>query len=169
MNKSKTREISKLQQCSFVHLRANGAWGEAAMKKSMSKGAKPAPKPKSVEEYLAQVPAPGRRTLQAVRARIRAALPVEATERLSWGMPSFALDGCLVCYAAFKDHCSLFPMSRAVVKRLLPKLKKYAASTGTIRFPLDKPLPAGLVKAIVKTRLAQRSAQRASRVKQGKR
>ena len=75
-------------------------------------------KPTTVEEYFAAVPEPHRTTLETLRQRIRAAAPEGATERLSYGMPSFHYKKGLVCYAAFKNHCSLFPMSGRVLEQL---------------------------------------------------
>jgi uncharacterized protein YdhG (YjbR/CyaY superfamily) len=116
-------------------------------------------KTSSVDEYLAAVPEPGRSTLQALRRSIRAAAPAETAEVISYGMPSFRYQGGLVVYAAFKKHCSLFPMSTLVFKRLEKELKPYRSSTGTLQFPLDQPLSAALVKRIVKARVAENEAR----------
>ncbi len=111
--------------------------------------------PKSVDEYLAGVPEPARTTLSTIRAAIRSAVPAEATEAIHYGMPAFRHKGALVGYAAFAKHCSLFPMSLAVMAAFKNELKDYDTSKGTIRFPLDRPLPAALVKKMVKARIAQ--------------
>jgi uncharacterized protein YdhG (YjbR/CyaY superfamily) len=108
-----------------------------------------------VEAYLARVPEPARTTLEKVRAAIRAAAPAEATEALSYGMPAFRYKGALVGYAAFKDHCSFFPMSATLLDDFKDELGACRTSKGTIQFPLDKPLPAALVKKIVKARVAE--------------
>ena len=116
---------------------------------------------KTVEEYLAGVPEAARLTLEKVRERLRAALPPEATEGLSYSMPAFKQSGrALVVYAAFKNHCSLFPMSGAVFAKLADELKAYKTSKGTLQFPIGKPLPAALIKKIVKTRLAELAAKK---------
>lgn len=86
---------------------------------------------------------------------IRAAVPPEATEGISYGMPAFRYKGALVGYAAFKKHCSFFPMSPAVIEAFAEELKAYRTSKGTIQFAMDKPLPAGLVKKLVKARIAE--------------
>ena len=65
--------------------------------------------PKDINEYLAGVPEPARSTLNQVRAMIRSAAPAEATEAISYGMPAFKYKGPLVAFAAFSNHCSLFP------------------------------------------------------------
>jgi len=114
----------------------------------------------TVEEYLANVPEPARGTLEKVRASIRSAVPKEATEKLSYGMPAFAHNGPLVAYAAFKKHCSLFPMSLAVMAQFEDQLKGFATSKGTIQFPQDKPLSAALVRKIVKARLAEKEKKK---------
>lgn len=113
-------------------------------------------KAKTVEEYLAQVPEPARSTLQKVRESIRKAAPEGTTEKLSYGMPAFYHNGPLVAYAAFTDHCSFFPMSGSVVEKLQKELKGYKTSKGTIQFGVDKPLPASVVKKLVKARLEQK-------------
>jgi uncharacterized protein YdhG (YjbR/CyaY superfamily) len=117
----------------------------------MRKG-KPA---KTVEEYLARVPEPGRSTLEKVRAVIRSVVPADATEIISYGMPTFRYKRGLVAIAAFRDHCSFFPLGASVLDAIAEDLKPFRASKGTLHFPLDKPLPADLVKKIVKARIAQ--------------
>ena len=111
--------------------------------------------PKDIDEYLAGVPEPARTTLSKVRATIRSAVPGEATEAISYGMPTFKYKGSLLAFGAFKNHCSLFPMSLAVVAAFKKELKDFPTSKGTIHFPLEKPLPAALIKKIVKARIAQ--------------
>jgi uncharacterized protein YdhG (YjbR/CyaY superfamily) len=115
---------------------------------------------RDVENYLASVPEPARTTLQKIRAIIRSAAPPEATEALSYRMPAFRYKGALVAYAAFRDHCSLFPMSAALIASMKRELKHFSTAKGTIRFPSDKPLPASLVKKIVKARVAQNAAKK---------
>jgi uncharacterized protein YdhG (YjbR/CyaY superfamily) len=109
---------------------------------------------KNTDEYLARVPEPARSTLNKIRAAIRSAVPPEATEVISYGMPAFKRKGVLVWFAAFSNHCSLFPTA-AVIEAFKNELKGFVISKGTIQFPVDKPLPAALVKKLVKARLAQ--------------
>jgi uncharacterized protein YdhG (YjbR/CyaY superfamily) len=116
--------------------------------------------PKTVDEYLARVPEPAHGTLMKIRATIRSAVPAEATEALSYGIPAFKYKGTLVWYAAFAKHCSLFPTA-AVIEKFRSDLKGYTISKGTIQFPIDKPLPAALVKKIVKARVAQVESKKA--------
>jgi uncharacterized protein YdhG (YjbR/CyaY superfamily) len=117
-------------------------------------GAKRKRPAKSVDEYLARVPEPARGTLKKIRAVIRSAVPREATEVISYGIPMFKYKGALVWFAAFSSHCSLFPTA-AVIEKFRNELKDYPTSKGTIHFPTHKPLPATLVKKIVKARVAQ--------------
>lgn len=107
-----------------------------------------------MDEYLAGVPEPARSTLDKVRAAIRSVVPAEATETISYGIPAFRYKGTLVWFAAFSKHCSLFPTA-AIIEAFKNDLQGYAISKGTIQFPTDKPLPAALVKKLVKARVAQ--------------
>lgn len=113
---------------------------------------------KDVEEYLAQVPEPARTTLMKVRAAIRSAAGPDAIELISYGIPAFKQKGYLAGYAAFKNHCSLFAMSGTILDDFKEELKNYRTSKGTIQFPVDKPLPATLVKKLVKARMARNQA-----------
>lgn len=110
--------------------------------------------PKDIDEYLAGVPEPARGTLQKIRAAIRVAAP-EATETISYGMPTFKYKRPLMAFAAFSNHCSLFPMSGSVIAAFKKELKAFYTSKGTLRFPMDKPLSAALVKKLVKARVAE--------------
>jgi uncharacterized protein YdhG (YjbR/CyaY superfamily) len=109
--------------------------------------------PKNTDEYLARVPEPARGTLKKIRAAIRSAVPPEATEAISYGMPAFKHKGVLVWFAAFSHHCSLFPTA-SVIEAFKDELKGFVISKGTIQFPVNKPLPAALVKKLVKARVA---------------
>jgi uncharacterized protein YdhG (YjbR/CyaY superfamily) len=110
---------------------------------------------KNTDEYLAAVPEPARSTLTRIRAVIRSAVPPEATEVISYRIPTFRYKGPLVGFAAFPNHCSFFPMSSSVLERFENDLQGLETSKGTIRFPVDKPLSAALVKKVVKARIAQ--------------
>jgi uncharacterized protein YdhG (YjbR/CyaY superfamily) len=111
--------------------------------------------PKNVDEYLAGVPEPARSTLNRVRAAIRSAVPLEATEAISYRIPTFKYKGSLLGFAAFSNHCSLFPMSPSVIDAFKDELTGFHTSKGTIRFPVDKPLSAALVKKLAKARIAE--------------
>ena len=116
---------------------------------------------KTIDEYLARVPEPARATLKKIRAAIRSAVPPQATETISYRIPAFRYNGILVWFAAFSDHCSLFPMNAALIVEFAGDLKGYSTAKGTIRFPADKPLPAALVKKIVKARVADNERKKA--------
>jgi len=111
--------------------------------------------PTSVDDYLAALPEESRAVLAELRTTIKAAAP-EATETISYQMPAFKDHGrFLVSYAAFKDHCSLFPASKAVMESLGEELKRYVSGKGTLRFTVDKPIPSALVTRIVKARIEE--------------
>ena len=116
-------------------------------------------KPTSVEEYMSWQDERQLAALDRLRTVIRAAVP-EAAEGISYSMPAFKLDGKgVVCYAAFKDHYSLFPMSGQVVAVHGKELGARATGKGTIAFSYDERLPVGLVKRILETRLAEFKAK----------
>ena len=109
---------------------------------------------KDFDDYLAAVPEPAHATLEKLRKTIHAAVP-EATETISYRMPTFRYRGKpLVALAAAKDHCSLHLMGY-VPDELEADLERYDTGKGTIRFPSDEPLPAALVRKVVKVRIAQ--------------
>jgi uncharacterized protein YdhG (YjbR/CyaY superfamily) len=111
-----------------------------------------------VDEYLAKAPDAARATLEKLRKQIRSVAP-EAVELISYGIPMFKHNGMLVAYAAFKNHCSFFP-GAAALETFKNELKGYQTSKGTIRFPSDKPLPAALVKRLVKARLKENESRK---------
>jgi uncharacterized protein YdhG (YjbR/CyaY superfamily) len=115
--------------------------------------------PKTVDEYLAGVPEPARGTLNKIRAVIRSAVPPQATETISYRIPAFKYEGVLLWFAAFSDHCSLFPTA-SVIKVFKSELEGFSTSKGTIQFPTEKPLPASLVKKLVRARVAQFEGKR---------
>src|SRR5215475_7556190 len=110
--------------------------------------------PETVERYLAKVPVASRPTFDKLRAAVRSAVPRDAEEIISYRIPAFRSSVVLVWFAAFADHCSLFPTSSAIAK-FKRELKEYSTSKGTIHFPLDQPVPVALIKRIVKARIAE--------------
>jgi uncharacterized protein YdhG (YjbR/CyaY superfamily) len=119
----------------------------------------------TVEEYFAKVPEPHLVLLQKVRATIRKAAPAETVETISYGMPTFKYEGALVCIAAFGNHCSLFPMGGAAIEKFRKELRDFETAKGTIRFTVEKPLPASLITKIVKLRVSQNKAKAKSKKK----
>jgi len=112
----------------------------------------------TVDDYLAEVSPEARATLEKLRQTIKAVVP-GAVEVISYQIPTFKLDGrMLVSYAAFKNHCSFFP-GAAPIKAHEDELKSYQTSKGTIRFATGKPLPAALVRKLVKTRIKANEAR----------
>jgi uncharacterized protein YdhG (YjbR/CyaY superfamily) len=114
-----------------------------------------ASKPKTHDEYLAAVSEDKRAALEKLRKAIRAAAP-GAEECFSYGLPAFRLNGKpLVAFAATAKHCAFYPMSGATVEAHKGELAGYDTSKGTIRFQADEPLPAALVRKLVKARIAE--------------
>jgi len=117
------------------------------------------PKFDSVADYLKAVPPAQRALLKKVRQTIKAAAP-KATEVISYGIPGYKYHGMLVYFAAFKEHCSLFGVGAALMKQHHTALAPYKKSKGTIQFTVEKPLPLGLVRKLVRARVAQNEARR---------
>ena len=117
------------------------------------------PKGETHDDYLAGLPADQRAALERLRRTIRAAAP-KAEECISYQMPAFRLDGkVLVLYAAMARHCSFFPGSGTAVEAHSAALDGYSTSKGTIRFDVAKPLPAKLVRDIVRYRIVENAAR----------
>ena len=115
------------------------------------------PKATTVDEYLARLSDDKRGALEKLRRTIKAAAP-RAEECISYQLPAFRLDGrMLVWYGAGANHCSFYP--GAIVEAHKADLQRYEISKGTIRFQPNAPLPAGLVKKLVKARIAANAAR----------
>ena len=113
-----------------------------------------APKPKTIDEYLAALSDDKRAALEKLRKTIRAAAP-EAEECISYQLAAFRQNGLLVAFGATRNHCAFYPMSASTVAAYKDELKDFDTSKGTIRFQPDNPLPAALVRKLVKARIAE--------------
>ena len=110
----------------------------------------------TVSDYVAQAPPAARKALKQLRAAIRAAAP-GITERISYRIPTFELDGRYLLYiAAFKEHVSVYPVTSGMVARYGTAIAPYRAGKGTLRFPLDAPIPTNLVAKLAKVRVQER-------------
>ncbi len=115
----------------------------------------------TIDEYLAGFSGRTRALLEELRAAVRAAAP-EATERISYRMPTFFLEGNLVHFAAFKEHIGFYPTPSGI-EGFAEELSKYSGGKGSVRFPLDEPLPLDLVRRIVLRRVEENLAAAALR------
>ena len=122
--------------------------------------------PQSIDEYIAAFSPEVRAILQRIRLAIAKAAP-EAQESISYRIPTFTLSGTLVYFAAFKQHIGFYPPVRGdagLEKAVVP----YAGEKGNLRFPLDQPIPYGLIERIVRLRVKQNLAKAAAKSKQGR-
>ena len=128
------------------------------------------PMPKSailtVARYIADKPAPARRALKAIRAALRKSIP-EAEEVISYGIPALKKDGRIVVFfAAWKEHCALYPVTGKLIAAFKDELAPYELShKGTVRFPLDRPVPAGLIGRIATYRVREVAKAKAAKRK----
>ncbi len=122
----------------------------------------------SIDEYIATFPADVQAILQELRATIHAAAP-EATEKISYQLPTFYLKGNLVHFAAFKNHIGFYPAPRGI-EAFQQELSAYKGSKGTVQFPIDEPLPLELISRIVRFRVEENlkiAEEKARKKKQG--
>jgi uncharacterized protein YdhG (YjbR/CyaY superfamily) len=122
----------------------------------------------TVADYIAKTPPAARRALKQLRAAIKAAAP-GITERISYRIPTFELDGRYLLYiAAFKDHVGVYPVTSGMLARYSKAIAPYRAGKGTLRFPLDAPIPIDLVAKLAKVRVwERRSSARRSGARAG--
>ena len=114
--------------------------------------------PKDIDDYFNDYPEHVQRLLTQMRLTIKKAAP-EATEKISYGVPTFALDGNLVHFAAFKNHIGFYPTASAVAA-FSKELSSYKCSRGAVQFPLDEPIPLTLVNRMVKFRVKETMMKR---------
>ena len=140
-------------------LMAKPAWSEeVVLRKTTSIAAKRSSPARDVDGYLAALPKEVRVTLEKLRKAIKAAAPI-AEETISYGIPAFKYHGPLIFFAAFKNHCSLYAVGKSLIEKLSRELEPYDISGTTIHFSAQNPLPAALVKKIVKARIAQNESR----------
>jgi len=128
-------------------------------KDSPRRSQEPSPAPGSIDDYIAAFPPDVQATLQKIRSTVREAAP-DAREAISYRIPAFTLAGTLVYFAAFKNHVGFYPPVRGDAK-LEAAVSRYAGEKGNLRFPLDQPIPYGLIGRIVKLRVRQNLAKAA--------
>jgi len=109
---------------------------------------------KNVDDYIATFPENVQRTLETLRETIKSTVK-DAEEVINYQIPCYKYKGNLVSFAAFDNHCSFYPMSRSIVEKFKDELRSYKNSTGTIRFPLNKPIPVTLIKKLVLLRMKE--------------
>lgn len=131
------------------------------MKRTISKDeiAKKSVPAESIDDYLKAIPEKARVVLENLRSTIKKIAP-KASEKISYGIPTFNYLGPLVGFAAFKNHCSFYVMSYKVMDVFKKELEPYDKATATIRFSSDKPLPVALVKRLVRARLEENEAKK---------
>lgn len=113
-------------------------------------------KPTTVAAYIAKMPPVARRALEQLRTAIKAAAP-DITERVSYRIPTFELDGQYLLYiAGFKEHVSVYPVTSGMLARYGKAIAPYRTGKGTLRFPLDAPVPTDLVAKLAKVRVRER-------------
>jgi uncharacterized protein YdhG (YjbR/CyaY superfamily) len=121
-------------------------------------------KTETIEEYISAFPPEVRKILESLRKAIHESAP-NAHEAISYGMPAFKLNGNLVYFAAYKNHIGFYPSGPSAIEAFKDELTQYEQSKGTIRFPLNRPIPLELVKRMVKFRVQQNESKRQIRTK----
>jgi uncharacterized protein YdhG (YjbR/CyaY superfamily) len=120
--------------------------------------------PKNIDEYIAGFPKDVQKILREIRTTIRKVAP-RAEESISYRIPTFKLEGPLVYFAAFKSHIGMYPMTGATRKTFEKELSKYEGGKGTVRFPLDRPIPHALIGRIVRFKVKENAEKAKGRAK----
>ena len=116
----------------------------------------------TVDEYIAGAPAGARAALETVRAAIREVVP-DASEVISYQIPTVKLTKALVSYAAWKNHIGVYALSATLLRTLADDVKPYATAKGTLQFPLSEPMPVALIQKLVRAKLAEHEAELAAK------
>lgn len=120
----------------------------------------------TVDDYLAAQPLPVRKILERVRTTIRKALPKNAVELISYRIPAYRLpEGIVLYFAGWKQHYSIYPVTAAITAAFPEEVATYQVSKGTLRFPLDQPVPVKLIAGIAKIRAQETIARKATKEK----
>jgi uncharacterized protein YdhG (YjbR/CyaY superfamily) len=114
--------------------------------------------PKNFDDYVDRFPKEVQQLLKKMRLTIKKAVP-KANEKISYGIPTFTLDGNLVWFAAYKSHIGFYPGASAIAA-FKKALSAYKGAKGSVQFPVDEPLPLALVSRIVKFRVKQSLSKR---------
>ncbi|NEU32101.1 hypothetical protein GN156_15195 [bacterium LRH843] len=122
--------------------------------------------PKSIDEYILQYPEDIQEILKALRKVIKESAP-NAEEKISYGMPTFVLNGNLVHFAAFKNHIGFYPAPSGI-NTFKEELSGYKTSKGAVQFPLGKPIPYELISKIVKFRVDENKIKAEEKIKKKK-
>jgi uncharacterized protein YdhG (YjbR/CyaY superfamily) len=149
MKKARAGSVKSAGKRGRASAKAKGVAGQGNKASATSKRAV-----KNVDQYFASVPEPARSRLKEMREVIRSAMPAEAEEIISYQIPAFKTKRVLVWYAAFAEHCSLFPTA-SVIEEFKDELAGLKISKGTIQFPVDQALPRALITRLVRARVAQ--------------
>ena len=120
-------------------------------------------KPTTIDEYIAAFPADVQDILQKVRETIKTAAP-QATEAISYGMPTFKLAGNLVHFGAFKTHLGFYPIPSGL-EQFKEELAQYKGGKGSVQFPFDQPMPYALITKIVEFRVTENLQKAAAKKK----
>lgn len=117
----------------------------------------------TIDNYIAECPAEVQQILQRIRRIVRKAAP-QAEETISYKMPAFAMNGMLLYFAAFKNHIGIFPPVKGDAK-FQKDTDSYRGPKGNFKFPLDRPMPYGLIERTVKFRLKEHLARKAGQAR----
>ncbi|HVN15794.1 MAG TPA: DUF1801 domain-containing protein [Anaerolineales bacterium] len=120
----------------------------------------------SIDEYIASFPGETQKILKEIRATIKAAAP-NAEEKISYQMPTFFLNGNLIHFAAFKNHIGIYPTPSGT-EAFKKEISKYQGAKGSIRLPIDEPMPLELISRIVKFRVAENLKKAETKSKKNK-